>query len=110
MKAQDEEFQKIVNNFKGQFIEIDFQVAQNMSEQNEKKYDDLIKGDNVLKPSEGMNLNIQAGNDDNFNLISDSLESIDNVEKNIKLKMEEIINKENEINSIYDINEIMKTL
>ena len=110
MKAQDEEFQKIVNDFKGQFIEIDFQVAQNMSEQNEKKYDDLIKGDNVLKPNDEMNRNLQAGNDDNFNLISDSLEGVDNVEKNIKLKMEEIINKENEINSIYDINEIMKTL
>ena len=110
MKAQDDEFQKIVNNFKSQFIEIDFQVAQNMSEQNEKKYNDLIKGDNVLKPSDEMNLNLQAGSDDNFNLISDSLEGVDGVEKNIKLKMEEIINKENEINSIYDINEIMKTL
>lgn len=57
-----------------------------------------------------MNLNLQPGSDDNFNLISDSLEGVDGVEKNIKLKMEEIINKENEINSIYDINEIMKTL
>ncbi len=110
IKAQDEEFQKIVNDFKSQFIEIDFQVAQNISEQNEKKYDDLIKGDNVLKVSDEMNLNLQSGNDDNFNLISDSLENVDGVEKNIKFKMEEIINKENEINSIYDINEIMKTL
>ena len=57
-----------------------------------------------------MNPNLQTGSDDNFNLINDSLEGVDSVEKNIKLKIEEIINKENEINSIYDINEIMKTL
>lgn len=110
MKIQDEEFQKIVNDFKSQFIEIDFQVAQNMSEQNEKKYENLIKEDNVLKPNDEMNLILQAGSDDNFNLISDSLEGVEVVENNIILKMEETIKKENEINFMYDINEIMKTL
>ena len=81
-----------------------------MSEQKGKKYDDLFKGDNILKQNDEMNPNLQTGSDDNFNLINDSLEGVDSVEKNIKLKIEEIINKENEINSIYDINEIMKTL
>lgn len=107
LKIQDEEFLKIVNDFKNKFIEIDFQVKQNMSEQKGKKYEKIVKDNNILINEEDNKLN---GNDENFNLISDNCDNINEFEKKIKQKMDEIIYREKEICSIYDINEILKTL
>ena len=110
MKKEDGEFQKIVEDSKGKFIEIDFQVQQNMCEENEKKYNDIIKEDNVLKNDDEIGDSLLAGNDDNFNLVSDNCDNINEIENNIKKKIEEEINKSNEIAKIYDFNEILKTL
>ena len=50
---------------------------------------------------------VEPGVDDNFNLISQN-NNIDDLEKDIKQKMEAIINKGKEIEKIYDIKEILK--
>ena len=81
-----------------------------MCEENEKKYNDIIKQDNVLKNDDEIGDSLLAGNDDNFNLVSDNCDNINEIENNIKKKIEEEINKSNEIAKIYDFNEILKTL
>ena len=107
MKQKDEEFKKIVNESKNKFVDIDFQVKQNLSEKNEKKYNEIIQNDKILNNEIE---NVQPGNDDNFNLISDNCDNVDGAEKDIQQKIKEYMGKENEIIKIYDINEILKTL
>ena len=104
-EKQDEEFKKIVNDTKNKFIEIDFQVKQNISEYKEKQYNDLV---NEYKFLSDENRNLEGGNDDNFNFINDNFE--EEIENNVRQKMEDIINKGKEIDKIYDINEIFKAL
>ena len=103
MKKEEPEFQKIVNDSKNKFIDICFQVKQNISEENEKKYNDIIKADNILN-DENDSDNIQEGNDNNFNLISDKSDNSMETEKYIRQKMEEALKKQMEFILIYDIN------
>ena len=107
--VKDEEFKKIVDDSKKKFIDIDFQVKQNLSDKNEKKYSEIILGDKILN-NENECENIQPGNDDNFNLISDNCDNVNEAEIDVKKKMDEVSGKQNEIMKIYDINEILKTL
>ena len=107
---EEEEFIRIVDESKNKFVEIDFQVEQNINEKCEKKYEEIITKDKISDNDNEINSNIQPGNDDNFNLVSENCDLIDSVENNVKQKMEEIINKGNEIIKLYDINEILKTL
>ena len=107
--VKDEELKKIVDDSKRQFVDIDFQAKQNMSEKKEKQYSEIVGSGKILN-NENENENVQPGNDDNFNLISDNCDNVDEAERDIQQKMEEIISKQNEIIKIYDINEILKTL
>ena len=100
---------KIVDDSKRQFVDIDFQTKQNMSEKKEKQYSEIVGNGKILN-NENENENVQPGNDDNFNLISDNCDNVDEAERDIQQKMEEIIGKQNEIIKIYDINEILKAL
>ena len=109
MKKEEGEVRKIVDKFKGNFIEIDFQVEQNVTEKIEKKYNDIIKEDNLLTTENEISNSIEEGNDDNFNLLSYN-SNINEAENNLKKMIEEEINKRNELTMIYDINEILKTL
>jgi len=78
-----------------------------MSEKRGKKYNDIIEENKVLNN----NGNVEEGNDDNYNLISENNDgNMDVLENGIKQKMEEITKREKEIFMIYDINEILKTL
>ena len=104
-KKEEEEFKKIVNDTKNKFIEIDFQIKQNISENNEKKYNNIITEDKVFSDE---NDNLEGGNDDNFNLINDNFD--EKTENNARQKLEDIIKKGKEIDEIYDINQILKTL
>ena len=110
IKKEEEEFKKIVNESKEKFIEIDYEMKQSISEKNEKKYNDIIINDKIMENDKEININILPGNDDNFNLITEKSDALDSVENNAKQKIEEIINKGNEIMKLYDINEILKTL
>ena len=105
-KKEEEEFKKIVNDTKNKFIEIDFQIEQNISEYKEKKYKDIITEDKVL--SGDIESDILEGNDDYFNLISDNFD--EETENNVRQKMEDCINKGKEIDKKYDINGILWTL
>ncbi len=78
-----------------------------MSEKRGKKYNDIIEENKVLNN----NGNVEEGNDDNYNLISENNDgNMDVLENGIKQKMEEITKREKEIFMIYDINEILKSL
>ena len=109
MKKEEGEARKIVDKFKGNFIEIDFQVEQNVTEKIEKKYNDIIKEDNLLTTENEISNSVEEGNDDNFNLLSYN-SNINEAENNLKKMIEKEINKRNELTMIYDINEILKTL
>ena len=110
MKKEEGEVRKIVDEFKGKLIEIDFQVEQNITEKMEKKYNDIIKEFNLLKVENEISNSVEVGNDDNFNLVSYNCNNINEEENNLKKMIEEEINKRNELAMIYDINEILKTL
>lgn len=78
-----------------------------MSEKRGKKYNDIIEENKVLNN----NGNVEEGNDDNYNLISENNDgNMDVLENGIKQKMEEITKREKEIFMMYDINEILKSL
>ena len=78
-----------------------------MSEKGGKKYNDIIEQNKVLNN----NGNVEEGNDDNYNLISENNDgNMDVLENGIKQKMEEINKREKEIFMMYDINEILKSL
>lgn len=78
-----------------------------MSEKRGKKYNDIIAENKVLNN----NGNVEEGNDDNYNLISENNDgNMDVLENGIKQKMEEITKREKEIFMMYDINEILKSL
>ena len=107
IKKKNEEYQNIVNDFKARFVNIDFQVKLGMSEKRGKKYNDIIEENKVLNN----NGNVEEGNDDNYNLISENNDgNMDVLENGIKQKMEEITKREKEIFMMYDINEILKSL
>ena len=78
-----------------------------MSEKRGKKYNNIIAENKVLNN----NGNVEEGNDDNYNLISENNDgNMDVLENGIKQKMEEITKREKEIFMMYDINEILKSL
>jgi hypothetical protein len=108
-KILENEFDSVVDSFKKKLIPIDFMVELNPNPKNESEYEKVIKEDNNLGSGE-IKEDIEPGSDDNFNLVSETNENFDNIEKEINEKMEAIINKKKEIEKIYDINEIMKIL
>ena len=78
-----------------------------MSEKRGKKYNDIIEENKVLNN----NGNVEEGNDDNYNLISENNDgNMDVLENGIRQKMEEINKREKEIFMMYDIHEILKSL
>ena len=109
IKALDNEFESIVDNLKKKLISIDYMIELNPNQKNESEYEKIIKEDNNLG-NEEIKENIEPGNDDNFNLVSDTHENFDSLEKEINQKMASIINKTKEIEKLYDINEILKIL
>ena len=71
------------------------------------KYVKIINEDKNLGETKE---NIEPGNDDNFNLVSEDSGYFNDIEKEIKQKMESVMNKRKEIEKIYDINEIVKII
>ena len=109
IKEMENEFDSIVNDANKKYIPIDFDVELKQNNNTELKYEKLIASDNNLSEKD-INEDIEPGNDDNFNLVSDTNENVDGIVKEISQKMEEVINKRKEIEKIYDINEILKIL
>ena len=109
IKTLDNEFESIVDSLKRKLISIDFMIELNPNKKNEIEYEKIIKEDNNLG-NEEIKENIEPGNDDNFNLVSDTHENFDSIEKEINQKMDSIVNKTKEIEKIYDINEILKII
>ena len=109
IKALDNEFESVVDSLKKKLISIDFMIELNPNQKTESEYEKIIKEDNNLG-NEEIKENIEPGNDDNFNLVSDTHENFDSLEKEINQKMTSIISKTKEIEKLYDINEILKIL
>ena len=107
-RAMEDEFNKIVEDCNKKYIAIDFEVELHPKQKSENYYLKIINEDKDLG-NKDIKENVEPGVDDNFNLISQN-NNIDELEKDIKQKMEAIINKGKEIEKIYDIKEILKTL
>ena len=110
IKKMESEFDSIINDLNKKYIPIDFQVELNPKQKNEDEYIKIINEDNNLGNKEIKEEGIEPGTDDNFNLVSETNESVDGIEKEISQKMQDIINKRKEIEKIYDINDIVKIL
>ena len=109
IKQMENEFKNIVNDITKKFISLDFEVELKPSHKKEIEYNKIIKDDKNLENKE-IKENIDPGNDDNFNLVSDSNEYFNDMEKEINEKMNAVINKRKEIEKIYDFNEVVKML
>ena len=109
VKTLEDEFNSVVEELNKKYISINFEVELNPSHKKETKYEKLINEDKNLGNNE-IKKNIEPGNDDNFNLVSEENEYFDNIEKEINQKMEAVVNKKKEMEKIYDINEILKIL
>ena len=105
----ENEFESIVNDAKKKYIPIDFDVELKQNKNTESEYEKVITSDNNLSDKD-TNDDIEPGNDDNFNLVNDTNENVDGIEKEISRKMEDVINKRKEIEKIYDIKENLKIL
>ena len=109
IKNMENEFESIVNDANKKYIPIDFDVELKQNEYTESEYEKLIKSGSNLTEKD-IKEDIEPGNDDNFNFVSDTNENVDGIEKEISQKMQDVINKRKEIEKIYDINEILKIL
>ena len=109
IKNMENEFNSIVEDITKKYISINFEAELNANQKNEVEYVKIIKEDKNLG-NEEKNENIEPGNDDNFNLVSEDNEYFDGLEKEIKQKMDASMNKRKEIEKLYDINEILKIL
>lgn len=103
MEQKDAEFKNIVNNFKTKFVDIDFQVKKNISEKGEKKYKQIMEENNMLNNGNN-NEKVDQGNDDNYNLINNNCNNINEIEKEIEHKLEEMVKRGKEISMIYNFN------
>ena len=93
IKKMESEFDSIINDLNKKYIPIDFQVELNPKQKNEDEYIKIINEDNNLGNKEIKEEGIEPGTDDNFNLVSETNESVDGIEKEISQKMQDIINK-----------------
>ena len=109
IKNMENEFESIVNDANKKYIPIDFDVELKQNEYTESEYEKLITSGSNLSEKD-IKEDIEPGNDDNFNFVSDTNENVDGIEKEISQKMQDVINKRKEIEKIYDINEILKIL
>lgn len=105
MNQKDEEYKNIVEDFKAKFVDIDFQVKPHPSENGERKYKKIMEENNVLN-DDNNNKNIEQGNDGNYNLINGNNDNINEIEKEIGQKLEEIIMRGKEIVKIYNFNQL----
>ena len=114
IKKANELFKKIIDDHKTKFVSIDYQVEQNLSVKSEEKYEKLIKNEKILESDNfkesGMFSIINPGNDSNFNLIGNKNAEIDEIEKKINTKMEDILKKFDNIPSFYDAKDIIATI
>ena len=108
IRNMEDDYNKIVEDCNKKYITIDFEVELHPKQRCESEYEKIIKEEKNLANTE-IKESVEPGKDDNFNLINEN-SSIDDIEEEIKQKMESLINKGKEIEKIYDINEILKTL
>ena len=114
IQKANELFKKIVDEHKAKFVSIDYQIEQNYNEQSVEKYNKLVKNEKILendnfKESKVCSV-INPGSDNNFDLIGIKNLEIDDIEKKIKVKMEDILKKFDNIPSIYDAKDIVATI
>ncbi len=107
IKTLENELNSIVEDFTKKFISINFEAELNPNQKKEIKYVKIINEDKNLGETKE---NIEPGNDDNFNLVSEDNGYFNDIEKEINQKMESVMNKRKEIEKIYDINEIVKII
>ena len=92
IKNIEDEFNSIVEDATRKYISIDFEVELKPNQKNEKGYVKVINEDKNLGNKE-INKNIEPGNDDNFNLVSQNNEYFDGIEREISKKIESVKNK-----------------
>ena len=107
IKTLENELNSIVEDFTKKFISINFEAELNPNQKKEIKYVKIINEDKNLGETKE---NIEPGNDDNYNQISEDKGYFKEIKKEINQKMESVMNKRKEIEKIYDINEIVKII
>ena len=99
---------KIVDDFSQKFVCLDYDIDINSNDKKEKKYEKIMKEEKILNYMDNDNLNkIEDGNNENFNLIGKEEENINTIEKQIKIIVENNLNKFNNLSKMIDFDEFL---
>lgn len=114
MKKGDKESSKIVENYKNRFVDLDYDIPQNFSEDNEIKYNQLIKNEKILNQDSIKNsfifTIIEPGNDTNFEYIGKNDKEFIEKEDILRKKIESTFIMCNNLSNIYETSEILLKL
>lgn len=112
-KNEEEEYSKIVNEYIKKYIDMGYVVEQEINEDREKKYSKLFSEvkltggnsemDKILSKEGG----IDAGNDNNFNLIGQEDSSVTDMEKDLQEKMEKILKDFKNFDEVYNTSKLI---
>ena len=90
-----------------------YAAEQEINEENEKKYLKLFSevkfegGNNEIDKNINKECKIEAGNDDNFNLIGNEDSSVTELENNIKQKMENVLKEYKTLEDVYNTSKLI---
>lgn len=109
-KNLDEKNKRIIENCKIKYIPIDYQPDQDINQHIEPKFLKVFKDEKIFNNNSDNNeiifSSIEAGNDDNFNLIGNN--DNNNIEDNIRQKIDEISKKIDDLSNLYNVDEIVE--
>ena len=99
---------KIVDDFSQKFVSLDYDIDINSNDKKEKKYEKIMNEEKILNHMDNDNLNkIEDGNNENFNFIGKDEENINIIEKQIKIMVENNLNKFNNLSKMIDFDEFL---
>ena len=112
-KNTEEEYSKIVEEYVKKYIDMGYAAEQEINEENEKKYLKLFSevkfegGNNEIDKNINKESKIEAGNDDNFNLIGNEDSSVTELKNNIKQKMENVLKEYKTLEDVYNTSKLI---
>lgn len=112
-KNTEEEYSKIIGEYVKKFIDMGYAAEQEISEENEKKYLKLFSevkfegGNSEIDKNINKDGEIEAGKDDNFNLIGNTDGSVIELENCIMQKMESLLKDYKTFEEVYNTSQLI---
>ena len=105
--TSNKDYDKILMEFKDKFYDMNTGYDKEM-EKNNDNYIKFFKNNKII--CEDNKIQLDAGNENNFNLINNNIDIVKDLENKIRGKMEEIKNLNVSIDDLYNTKEILIAL